>query len=209
MSSFEVLSTMIAQLPEAMRPAMNQVGQMMKAMKDELTSHSADNQQQFDDVTGQIIQLAARTSLVETGINGINNLMTGVSARLDAVDKKIDILDKFLESSATLDNAPTIVGMRSRIEQVEMTLGSSASLANAPVILSITDQVTALQTIANDVVEELKKQSANMKSEFNDINMKMMSGSVGPVGPDVSNSSMQSDAVASICAAVAQAESRG
>ena len=132
---------MIAQLPEAMRPAMNQIGQMMKAMKDELTSHCADNQQQFDGVTGQITQLATRISLVETGINGINSLMTGLSGRLDAVDKKVDILDKFLESSATLDNAPTIVGMRSRIEQVETTLGSSASLENAPIIVSIKDQV--------------------------------------------------------------------
>ena len=88
MSSFDVLSTMIVQLPEPMRPAMNQIGQMMKAMKDELTSHSADNQQQFDGVSGQITQLAARTSAVETGITGLNNLMTGISARFDEIDKK-------------------------------------------------------------------------------------------------------------------------
>ena len=180
MSSFEVLSTMIAQLPDPVRSAMNQIGQMIKAMKDELTSHSSDNQQQFDGVTGKITQLAARISLVETGVTGINNLMTGVSGRLDAVDKKVDILDKFLESSATHENAPTTVGMKSRIEEVEATLGSSSSLENAPIIVSIKEEVQTLKAVSASVVEELRKQSATMKSEFNDINLKMMSG--GPVG---------------------------
>ena len=152
---------------------MNHIGQMMKAWKDELTSHSADNQQQFDGVSGQITQMAARISAMETGVTGINNLMTSISGRFDAIDKNIDILDKFLESSATLENAPTMVGMKTRIEQVESTLGSSATLENASVIISMNDEVIALKAITSDMVTEVQKLGTSVKAEVTTMDLKV------------------------------------
>ena len=118
MSSFDVLGTLIGQLPEPMRPTLTQLGQMLKAMKDELTSHSADNQGYLNVVATQLTQVASRVSNVESSMTGFSTLLTGVSSRLDDFDKRFEAMDQFLGSSSTLDQAPTILALKAKIEHL-------------------------------------------------------------------------------------------
>ena len=82
MSAFEVLSGLIAQTPQQLQPALQQIGRMLQSARDELGAHAGDNVTSFSDVQTRLQQFADRITNVETGITTINGTLVSISLSL-------------------------------------------------------------------------------------------------------------------------------
>ena len=160
MAAFDVLANLISQAPESMRPVLTHLGRIAQDSKTELLSHVGDNTTEFGNVTSLITQLADRVSVVEGAMRSINNTLVSLSAQVDSMGQT-------LGTSSTLENAPTIVTIKSEVaaaasaisdlpdavtklndglDTLRVQFNSPASLENAPLIQQMRNNIVALQS---------------------------------------------------------------
>ena len=111
MAAFDVLSNLIAQAPEQLRPVLTHLGRIAQDSRGELLSHIGDNTAEFGSVATTITQLADRVATVENSVTGINGTLVTISAQVDAMSQT-------LGTSSSLENAPTIVTIKGEIAAV-------------------------------------------------------------------------------------------
>ena len=190
MSAFDVLNTLVAQVPAQLQPALQQVGRIMQDLKNELGGHAVDNVTSFGDVQTRMQQFADRLSAVEAGVTAVNGTMVSISSKLDAAEAA-------MVSSASLENAPTIMDIKSEITAVK------TAMADVPgELINIKQKIIEMNSAeALDNAPTIKQ----IKGDITDLDLRLSSvgsGSAPPADPQ------SAGLVAAVAAAVAQAVSK-
>ena len=117
-SAFDVLTGLIAQLPESLKPVVTHIGVMMKQQSGALVTHVGDNNNTYSDFTRVTGQLTDRTGVIEGSVVAIN-------ATLVQISQKLDGMDTALAAAATLEHSPVVNDIRDEIAGIKGMLAST------------------------------------------------------------------------------------
>ena len=191
MSAFEVLGTLVSQAPAQIQPALQQVGRILQDLKGELAGHATDNVSSFNDVQTRLQQFADRIGTVESGITSINGTLVSISGRIDAAEAA-------MVSSSSLENAPTVIDIKSEITAVKV---------------AVADIPAELAAVKQKIVEMNSADALNnaptivqLRKEISDLDIKM--GPTGAVGSGVADPQGSVGLATAVATAVAQAISK-